>query len=313
MKKSILFAGLMVAGNSMASQALMMMPPSREANLEHMELADSFKGVSKPVSAEVKIDGINVTLTLHRHPILCVRAPCPQPDPIVISLPIISEKTVSGVEYTRALLDRRMVDGAREELLVTDRSLSAQNSMLPVVEVRYSVQSLRQSGAEVSRFSSEKGFARTGIHPSLMAMSTLNQFDVDSKLHLSDSPIERGFISLNTDSLVLNLKPMAIECAQFVGGPDCKQPEAIEISIPRTTTVSNDCGEVTYTATRDSRRVDGALETLVLVDHTESKCANDSLKGHTEVRYTTSTLRGPDTESKFEGGALAHIYHTMRN
>lgn len=68
-------------------------------------------------------------------------------------------------------------------------------------------------------------------------------------------------------------------------------PKVVELPLVKTRT--NRCGDVIYTALEDSRPADGALEKLVVVDHTQNHCPQtmEGLYAATGITYSTTPAR----------------------
>lgn len=98
--------------------------------------------------------------------------------------------------------------------------------------------------------------------------------------------------------------PPGMFCAAYAPAP-----KVVELPIVKTRI--NRCGDVIYTALEDKRPADGALEKLVVVDHTQNHCpvALSGLYAATGITYSTTPARFSGDEvqtsvSTFTAGPL---------
>jgi hypothetical protein len=123
-----------------------------------------------------------------------------------------------------------------------------------------------------------------------------------------------GVVNVSRSKITLNL-PRAYHCPP---GRMCAMvmPAPLNIDLPLVSAEQGSCGERIYVAQRDSRPVDGALQTITVTDHSRSTCEL-VLNANTTVAYDVESLRGDAhtlsmTATKLSRGRADYVQSDVR-
>lgn len=64
-------------------------------------------------------------------------------------------------------------------------------------------------------------------------------------------------------------------------------PAPLRVELPLVSIEQNECGDIVYTAQRDSRPADGSLQVLTVTDNTEFSCPTFAILPATQIYYET--------------------------
>lgn len=119
------------------------------------------------------------------------------------------------------------------------------------------------------------------------AISTAVRTSFIDANHSSLQGVTNGNISVDFRSQTITLAayrpfycPPHLVCAQVMPAP-------VVITLPITNRFVDECGSITYTAEKDQRPVDGALQQLLVIDNTDNRCPTFQALAPTEVQYHT--------------------------
>lgn len=146
-------------------------------------------------------------------------------------------------------------------------------------------------------------------------MSQLHTFNIEGDT-LSKNMSGNVVIDLDKKEVALKVVtkithcPRDLLCIQIVSPLPAT---VISTRLALTHKALNDCGEVTYTATRDLRTVDGNLETIQVTDRSHSTCGTAfSADAIIEVVYDAVENRtGVHNNATFGGEKLELLYKTQ--
>ena len=141
--------------------------------------------------------------------------------------------------------------------------------------------------------------------PSPFYSSMITKMEIDPKFNLGS--FQSGYMQLNTIDHTLTLKLVYLQNCKVGGFCSRMIREPLEIQLPITHTERTQCGGITYHAEVDRRISDGALQMIDITDNSLGVCPNNSGLSPTEAIYTTTSLRGFHTLSRFFGSNLKEI------
>ena len=142
-------------------------------------------------------------------------------------------------------------------------------------------------------------------------LARLNSFQIE---HRTSERVDAGTVLVNLANKTISLNLM--------GPSNCPanarcfwegRKVALQVEVALTSQTKDDCGNITYLARKDLRRVDGNLEELRVVDHTKNTCPTLVAYPDTEVVYTSTDARNPTNEirSVMTGDKLQLLLTTM--
>lgn len=148
------------------------------------------------------------------------------------------------------------------------------------------------------------------LHPLTFVLSgsLTEAMNIDQDSYLNNMEIFGGRVIVKKvrRELVLELNH-APSCEVGMACPEILLTHAISLKI--TSEVTDSCGSLSYIAERDLRPVDGAMERLVITDHTNNKCMTFIALPGTSISFETSfydRINGEEvsTRSTFEASKL---------
>ena len=155
----------------------------------------------------------------------------------------------------------------------------------------------------------------TSLHPgTYVKKSELTSFKIDEKLSISSREVAYGSVTVNQTKnslqLLLGFKGPQCPKGRFCALP--AMPAPFIVNLPLVDVSANGCHSTVYTAYRNAMPVDGAEETLTVIDNSTNTCKYFAAIPPVEVIYEADYFSRKDgrlvkTSSTFTGKPLSFL------